>query len=414
VELLLPYLAIAIFNVKLDHYGLKAFDYTWLLHIMFIISLVMVFTFKRAPVKTSTKQSVSFVFNYNLVIDISILFLLFSAIVGYFSGLGRWRYEEEGLSSNLSAENLFFALLPVFLDFLVFIKLFFKTNKFFFLNFVPPSVRDILILLALFFSASGIGSMVSVAIYIVCIIAPSFIDRFFFKKSGWSLLIIIRNILLIPIVIIVIIYSFIYGESIKVGLPINAVSEYVLTSEFSKQFVPYLVERFSPSLVSFFTSLDSYGETIALDKNAYNLKEVLDNFLFRLSKVTGGFLPFERPEAGSIMRLNYLQIINHAPREREGTSPGIIPGFYMVFPFPLAILFASLYLAFLIKMLNVFVRNMKMEISVLGILFLIKFLNNILASPIDFLLVFDPIVVSLLLFSLFTVKLIRNERSLSQ
>jgi hypothetical protein len=175
----------------------------------------------------------------------------------------------------------------------------------------------------------------------------------------------------------------------------------VLSKDYVIEFIPYLIERISPSLVSLSVVLDKYGDTFRIDENLINLMELKDNLIFRISKIAGDKFSFAKPEFGSIMRLNYIQIINHIPRDREGTSPGLIPGFYMIFPFPLAIIFISIYISFLVRLYNVLINGMKNNLSLIGILFLIKLSNNLLASPIDFILVFDPMFISLLIMLLF-------------
>jgi hypothetical protein len=254
--------------------------------------------------------------------------------------------------------------------------------------------------------------MITVAIYSGSLVFPKFSDSFIFKNSVRSLGRTFRNILVVPLAVVVVLFSYIYGESIKVGLPVNAVTEYVFTNEYAEEFLPYLAERFSPSLVSLFITFDNYGRDIDLKKNLKNSREIFSNFAFRVSKIFGNIFSVEKPEAGSVMRINYLQITNGPPREREGTSPGIIPGFFMVLPIPLALLVIAIYITGLIWLINVLTRHMKKPISILGALLLIRFLNNFFASPVDLLLIFEPITISFCLFIFFALKLIRYERSL--
>lgn len=401
LELFVPYVLIFLFDIKLNFYDLKPFTFISFIHVVFILAFVFYLTPKRYIFIASGKLANRYTFKFNFLIDLFILILFVVSVVGFVNGIGRWRYENEGISNNLNPQNLLFITLPVFLDFLILVKLFYKFNHSRFLNFASPRLRNLFILFALLLSVTGIGSMISFCVYFVSMLSPSFIESILFRRYKLSVRKIVRRIAILPIVILVTIFSYVYGESIKVGLSPKQVSDYVLSKNYVIEFIPYLIERISPSLVSLSVVLDKYGDTFRIEENLFNLMELKDNLLFRISKIVGNNFSFAKPEFGSIMRLNYIQIINHIPRDREGTSPGLIPGFYMIFPFPLAIIFISIYFSFLIRLFNVLIYRMKNKLSLIGILFLIKLSNNLLASPIDFILVFDPMFISFLLMLYF-------------
>jgi hypothetical protein len=90
-------------------------------------------------------------------------------------------------------------------------------------------------------------------------------------------------------------------------------------------------------------------------------------------------------------------LVSSAASNRAGTSPGLLASFNYVAVFPLNIIFATLYLCWVCRLIDKLGWRRDEKLSGGGLLLLLLFLAGLFQSPLDFLMVFDDSVVYLLL-----------------
>ena len=126
-----------------------------------------------------------------------------------------------------------------------------------------------------------------------------------------------------------------------------------------------------------------------------NLMAPLNNAVFRFSSLTGGWLDMERPLDGSLGRINYLLINLYPINDREGTTPGLIATFIHTFPVWLGPFALASYLWFYDKVQKGLRYRFAGRPTFIGELVLLNFTSVFFASPADFLLLFDPMLLTL-------------------
>jgi hypothetical protein len=139
-----------------------------------------------------------------------------------------------------------------------------------------------------------------------------------------------------------------------------------------------------------------------------NLLLPINAFLYRLNLIVGQPFDLIRVELSQINRLNY-ELLTLDTYERAGSSPGLISGFLLCFPFPLNVTFAFGYCLLLARMFNGVIDRMPFAPSTLG-LFLINWVTLFLfESPIDLLTILDEANLLTFLFIYLFFKLRRHK-----
>lgn len=326
-----------------------------------------------------------------LIVFLSIV--LGVGITGAALGLARWRYSGEALSSSLDLTTLLYVLAPNFVEMLLFILIFFRYVV------RPFSVRVILVLViaCLSLTATGIGPMVSVLLACVAFLAPDTLRRWLFRVSDGASVavfegITVRKLLFAAVTVILGAGAYVIGDAIKRDVaPLDVIAE--MEAGGKGAFAEYLIGRLS---VHWYSLVVAVHEFVDVDVGGQfdHLMAPLGNAWFRFSTLTGGWMPSERPLNGSLGRLNYNLINRYPLSEREGSSPGLIASFLIAFPVWLAPFALTAYLAVYNGIQKRLRLRMAGRLSWVGESVLLEFTSIFFDSPVDFLLIFDPMVVT--------------------
>lgn len=215
-----------------------------------------------------------------------------------------------------------------------------------------------------------------------------------------------RGLLLAAAVVTVFALAWISGESIKgsaAGVldPINASAAVFDRVSASQEFA---IDYFYYLIASTSTHYYSWLYTASADREIINNGTVspivfpLQTLLFRIDYLLGSPFHVVRPDVGSLSRLNYLMIRAGAFNDREGSSPGLLASFNYVFTSPFSSLFAVAYLVWMSRRFDALFRQAPgMQLSLGGVYLSVFFLAGVFQSPLDFVMVFDDVVVYMLL-----------------
>lgn len=175
-----------------------------------------------------------------------------------------------------------------------------------------------------------------------------------------------------------------------------------------KKYLLYLLERNSISYYSLVFTSQSEIYKNYIDEHP--IIYIFKTFLFRLNYITGGFFEMVRPPIGSISQLNYFFLVKDNFADctidqikekiayfatgtglRVGSSPGLIASFDYMFSMPLNIFFCIIYLVIISRLLNAIFLNYKSNgnLSLLGLIILLQFVQVLFQSPFDFLTLID-------------------------
>ena len=316
--------------------------------------------------------------------------VLFVGAMGALSGLSNWRYAAEGLSASLDPMTLLFVLAPNVLELVFFTLLFFNHD----LKSRSLRVIYLLLFICLALTASGIGPMITVLLALVTAIAPLTFRRLLFKASVTNEYSMLRPILgklflLSPLVAILGVLAYFIGDAIKSGSSLEELIKNLGDDEMNV-FLYYLLGRISVHWYSISEALHQMVE-LGVGDPVNNLMAPVKNAGFRLSSLFGGLLDIERPLNGSMARINYNLVTLNPFNEREGTSPGLLATFVLAFPIWLGPFALATYLWFYDKVQSGLRLRFAGSLTLFGELMLLYFTSVFFTSPVDFLLVFDPL-----------------------
>jgi hypothetical protein len=311
------------------------------------------------------------------------------ASLGLDSGLSRWRYAEEGLSGSLNLMSLLFVLAPNVLELILFALLFFHYQL------SSSRLRVLLLLLTvdLALTASGIGPMLGVLLALTSAIAPNTMRRILLKPDHVTANTqkLRRLIWMLPLVGGLGVLAYLVGDAVKRGVGLTEVLD---TLDASDVFLQYLVGRISVQWYSLVAALNQMVE-LGVGDPLRNLMAPVTNAGFRFSSLTGGWFGIERPLDGSLARINYGLINLYPFNDREGTTPGLIATFVLAFPIWLGPFALASYLWIYDKVQAGLRRRFAGRPTLFGELLLLYFTAVFFSSPVDFLLVFDPMLLTL-------------------
>lgn len=321
--------------------------------------------------------------------------ILIISINGATSGFSRWRYADDGLSSALGPTQLLYVVAPNILEIILFLLIFFNhglSRK----KFLPLLM---LLTVCLMLTASGIGPMVLVILAFAVMIWPESVRRLLFRPKFDSVWKIRKSttrslIFIIPVLSVIAIFGYLIGDSIKRGVDIVSVIEQTGFEGF-RAFLIYLLERLSVQWYSLLVSLNRYVE-LGLQGQLENLYAPLGNAAFRLSALLGGVFDVERPVDGSIARINYGLINLYPFNDREGTTPGLIASFVIAFPAWFSPIALASYLSVYSYIQQKLRSHMGGDLSLIGEIVFLYFTVVFFSSPVDFLLIFDPLVITII------------------
>lgn len=340
-------------------------------------------TARRAPARQLSRLPVKPMF----MVLIGVLTI---ASLGVASGLSRWRYAEEGLSGSLDLMSLLFVLAPNVLELILFALLFFHYQ----LSTRTLRVMMLLLTVDLALTASGIGPMLGVLLALTSAIAPETVRRILLKPDRVTANTpkLRRLIWMLPLVGGLGVLAYLAGDAVKKDVSLTEVLD---TQDASDVFLQYLVGRISVQWYSLVAALNQMVE-LGVGDPLQNLMAPVTNAGFRFSSLTGGWLGIERPLDGSMARINYGLINLYPFNDREGTTPGLIATFVLAFPIWLGPFALASYLWIYNKIQVGLRRRFAGRPTLLGELLLLYFTAVFFSSPVDFLLVFDPMLLTLL------------------
>jgi hypothetical protein len=331
------------------------------------------------------------------------LLFLFSLIViiTFIRHGNDWRYSDVGLSEANSFGLYVFALMPAVLKAFVFAYLMLDYK---FGNKIGDVWRKILLIISLALTINGNMTAIITFLFVVSLLfinsartmlwvtrAPSE------RRASWWPLLVSGSVLTAGFVL-----GWLFGETVKQGRSMVEVFFWFIDRDLFGWLVETLVGRISSSYVSTLIALDQVAFSIDYAFSSANLLAPLNSFIFRLSQ----FLPsdmfsVEKPEYGSLMRINYISITPLPLNDREGTSPGLIASFLLAFPFPLNFIIMSMYLLFIAWVIDGLCVVIPGRVTSIGAFAVLIFVLPLFESPIDLLLIIDDSTIYVLILIAF-------------
>jgi hypothetical protein len=362
---------------------------TWLYAgLLFCIVAAFAFRIERSTGTRPAPSSKPWQVPVKLIVTI-LVGVITVASIGAASGLSRWRYAGEGLSGSLDLMSLLFVLAPNVLELILFALLFFNYQ------ISSQAKRGLLLLLTvgLALTATGIGPMLAVLLALTSAIAPETMRRILLNpdRVTASTPKLRRLIWMLPLVGGLGVLAYLAGDAIKRDVSLFEVLD---TQDASDVFLQYLVGRISVQWYSLVAAMNLMVE-LGVGDPLRNLMAPVTNAGFRLSSLTGGWLGIERPLDGSMGRINYGLINLYPFNDREGTTPGLIATFVLAFPIWLGPFALASYLWIYDKVQMGLRGRLAGRPTLFGELLLLYFTVVFFSSPVDFLLVFDPMLLSL-------------------
>ena len=326
-----------------------------------------------------TPRTVFIYSNQNL--RIAALLLAFFVAVINFANSG-FRYDEFGLSERGSLSLYVYSTIPACVKLLLIYHVFIYRG-----TSAKDRLERALVTLAFVVSINGSGTAF-VAVFSLIALQTNAGDYLFKSKiAGASYLrlafLVAMGLALLALVTLLLIGAFIYGESVKREVPVESVVG-SLNVDWSWD---YLIERSAPPYASLVNTLPL---TFDFEQDCLsNLAGVWNTFLFRLEALGIASFDVARLSAKAITRLNLEYISSVNLSEREGTAPGLIPGFLYCFPPVLNVLMLGAYVYVTLGILQRLCLCMPEEMSFIGKFILAFFTLPLFESPVDFLIIID-------------------------
>lgn len=302
------------------------------------------------------------------------------SVVNALEGNASFRYSEVTLSEQGSFTLYFYTIIPVTVKLLLIYHAFIHrgTNKL-------DKFERALVTLALVASINGNGTaFVAVFSFFVLQLRA---HQFLFK-SRINTALLLKMAGLVALMLLFLFAAYAVGESVKRGEDILNVFDWLTgTSQESVWSPDILIERTAPSYASLVNALPL---TFDWDRASLsNLLGVLNNVLFRLDVLGVTDFGVDRSSAISMMRFNYEWIDIFAQNAREGTAPGLIPGFIFCFPPILNVLALGAYVFLILGMIQRVCLAMRGQLSWVGKLIFTYLALPLFETPIDILMVID-------------------------
>jgi hypothetical protein len=414
---LLPSLGLFVFRLENPIYAQPDVDLVgWLFPVISVAISVLYFCL------FSNRKGTYIVKRVNTKCTVALLSIIVAVMLAVsLSGLSGFRYGNTSIADQSSGLVFLFMQSSTVLDLIVFSFVFLPSLLFEKSQLKWRYLSCILLVLALLLSNTGIASswFAAVCLIFVCFgdNARSILFQDAQRKIGnrvirfhksFSYKIILLYVGLIPVLGALMYFGWLYGVAVKTDQSLNEVLEWgqeTYSSAFD--FLEYLVLRMTPDYYSLRYALAHYAFATDFDVVSKHLFEPIRAALFRFDVLLGKPWGIERPEFGSLARLNVVMIAN-VFREREGTSTGPIAGFLYCFPFPLNFIVFSMFLVSIMNLFETIFRIINRKLNILGLLLFVYFMRGLLMSPIDLLLIFDSSTLYLMGLVLSCVFLVRK------
>lgn len=135
------------------------------------------------------------------------------------------------------------------------------------------------------------------------------------------------------------------------------------------------------------------------DSNGWTVLAPLRTFGFRLDFLLGHPFGIDRPEVGSMARVNLLNLYTEIVNSRQGATPGLLAAFNYAAFFPFNVILVALYMRWVAGFIDrlVAASRRSSRLSLPGSMILLVFIIFLFQSPFDLLRVLDPTVLILCL-----------------
>lgn len=308
-------------------------------------------------------------------------------LINLFAGNAGFRYDDVGLSERGSLSLYLYAVLPACVRVLLIYHVFIYRGT-------SPTDRLERALVTIALAATINGNGTAFATVASFIFLQTNAREYLFRGAfaGMSPLRLVSLIaigaLLASIVFLVLTGAYIYGESVKREEPVASVFDSITGRSFGEDLTAdMLIEGRSAQYASLVNTLPL---TFDFEWDSFdNLVGVWNVFLFRLQALGIWHLDIDRQATKSIARLNYEFIDVFLQHDREGTAPGLIPGFLYSFPPILNVLLLAAYVFAVLGLYQRLCLCMNDELSLIGKFLLAYFTLPMFENPIDFLQIVD-------------------------
>lgn len=264
-------------------------------------------------------------------------------------GLNAYRYTDYGMTASDSSLTLLASLAGAIISADLSTRMFGARRA---AAGLAVRVGDVLLALALLLAVNGTAATFMAVVSTIWACMPAQFDRLVFPSETASLWMRLRHQVVVVISAVVVFGSaWLTGEAIKatssgdlsLGSAYQEVVHRVADSETVRSYLLYVLEALSSHYHSaaFVTSVD-YADLQYQDQSP--IVHPVSSLVFRIGYLVGLLDSGERPDVGSLSRLNYLLAAKLASSERAGTSPGVLASFVYVAGFWLGVPLAGVFL----------------------------------------------------------------------
>lgn len=302
------------------------------------------------------------------------------------SGNSRWRYSEAPISEMGGIWLFFFMIMPALGKLLVLNILYLRQTA------APPPLTKILLFLMLVLTING--NMTAIFAIAVGVLMLSNRHSLIFQSNTRTGL--ITRIFSYSAIIFVsaagLTIAYVYGESVKRGSESTDVYLWISDSFITQ--VDWLknliLGRMSPTLIStLHIAQNNWCQTLACQN--FDFFSIVRTGLFRISSMFDFYemANIAKDIDGTVSRVNYNEISINPANLREGTSPGLLPGFFYAFGGYLSIPFYIIYTFTMIAVTKRVVSLIGGKLSLIGKLLLAYLILPMYESPLDMFMILD-------------------------
>jgi len=353
------------------------------------------------------------------------LFFIFSLIF-FISEMSDYRNISGGMLQTLSITGWLTVIFNIIAILDIFYCVFMSTNH---LEKVPVisfygtinklvlsrrRIGTIIISISLILSANGTASILTALIGLIYSLSPVNVEKFIYTSrfidTNKLIMSGVRNVSFLMFFIGMFTVAWSSGELIKShGSESNVSFLSMFENVLNNSYITYIIV----SISHYYYTLTFTVDNIVTNFNEYGLstlKYPLSSFVFRLDILLAGIMDISRPEIGSFSRLNYIELTSQAITERQGTSAGLIGSFNYVFVFPLNLIFCSLYMLWLSRLIDrLLIAHHRQSLSLIGtFLITVFFILVFFQSPFDFLIIIENAVITVIGFYLLSLVAKKN------
>jgi hypothetical protein len=338
---------------------------------------------------------------YNKIRFYFAVFFIALAFVFFTLGASSFRYSTAGISGAGSYLGIIIILNTL------------ATFDLFYRMFIPALLNtrlycdarqrliNLILSIALFLTASGTASLLLSLFFTMFSIKPLLFRGILFSSLRKTVLErFVRAILFGCLLCFLFAIAWIGGEIIKISAGNN--SDGLLAAaiklrsildekpEIISEYGYYLISAFSSHYYSFIYYAElNWVDRIDLAAAAINYP--FESFLYRLNLLLNNFFDLSKPEYGSLSRFNYVILSNEDSISGiQGSSPGLLASFQIVFPPILDVIFCAIYTTWIATLVNKIMANhVDDTLSFFGLLVFTQFILFLFQSPIDFLIIID-------------------------